>query len=101
MKKIGFTLVLIMLLTAGCTANSTPPTRPQRPPEQVLTGSVGISPGQVHDARFEVKLDAGESARLEGTFSASGGADDVEAFLFDDDGYVNWTKGLQLAPLYK
>lgn len=62
-----------------------------QPRTEVLSNTeFALSAGQYRYTRFEVPQNAG-AVRVEGTFSASGGAgNDVEAYIFSNDDFVNW-----------
>jgi hypothetical protein len=56
----------------------------------VSNAEFALSAAQYRYIRFEVPQNA-SVVRLEGTFSASGGAgNDVEAYVFSNDDFVNW-----------
>ena len=58
--------------------------------EVLSSGEFALSATQYRYIRFEVPQNAG-AVRVEGTFSASGGAgNDIEAYVFSNDGFVNW-----------
>ena len=75
-------------------ASSSPSTLKQlvaQPRTEVLSNAeFALSAGQYRYIRFEVPQNA-STVRVEGTFSASGGAgNDVEAYIFSNDEFVNW-----------
>lgn len=62
-----------------------------QPRTEVLSNTeFALSAAQYRYIKFEVPQNA-SSVRVEGTFSAIGGAgNDVEAYIFSNDDYVNW-----------
>lgn len=62
-----------------------------QPRTEVLSNAeFALSAAQYRYTRFEVPQNAG-AVRVEGTFSASGGAgNDVETYIFSNDDFVNW-----------
>jgi hypothetical protein len=62
-----------------------------QPRTEVLSNAeFALSAAQYRYIRFEVPQNA-SAVRVEGTFSASGGAgNDVEAYIFSNDDFVNW-----------
>ena len=62
-----------------------------QPRTEVLSNAeFALAAAQYRYTRFEVPQNAG-AVRVEGTFSASGGAgNDVEAYIFANDDFVNW-----------
>lgn len=62
-----------------------------QPRTSVLSNAeFALSAAQYRYIRFEVPQNAG-AVRVEGAFSASGGAgNDVEAYIFSNDDFVNW-----------
>ncbi len=58
--------------------------------EVLSNAEFALSPAQYRYTRFAVPQNAG-AVRVEGTFSASGGAgNDVETYIFSNDDFVNW-----------
>jgi hypothetical protein len=62
-----------------------------QPRTEVLSNAeFALSAAQYRYTRFEVPQNAG-AVRVEGTFSATGGAgNDIEAYIFSNDDFVNW-----------
>lgn len=79
---------------ASDSGSSSPPTLRQlvaQPRMAVLSNAeFALSASQYRYIRFEVPQNA-TTVRVEGTFSASGGLrNDVEAYIFSNDDFVNW-----------
>lgn len=111
---IGIVLGIILLVGLGWWAidQSTPkpiilpgssaPSAPQ-PQPRVMTlvdTAFTLNAGQGWHWNFSVPASA-TSVKVEGTFTASGGAgNDVEVFLLNDDEFVNWQNGHAVHTLY-
>lgn len=76
---------------SGSSRTSTSRQLVAQPRTEVLSNAeFALSATQYHYVRFEVPQNA-SAVRVEGTFSARGGAgNDVEAYIFSNDDFVNW-----------
>ena|SRR6476646_8548405 len=86
--------VLWWVINKSESGSSSPSTLRQlvaQPRTEVLSnGAFALSATQYRYIRFEVPQNAG-AVRVEGTFSASGGAgNDIESYVFSNDDFVNW-----------
>jgi hypothetical protein len=86
--------VLWWVINKSDSGSSSPSTLRQlvaQPRTEVLSnGEFALSATQYRYIRFEVPQNT-SAVRVEGTFSASGGAgNDIEAYVFSDDDFVNW-----------
>jgi len=72
-----------------------------QPRTEVLSNAeFGLSAAQYRYTRFGVPQNAG-AVRVEGTFSATGGAgNDVEAYIFSNDDFVNWQNRHRVRTFY-
>lgn len=72
-----------------------------QPRTEVLSNAeFALSAAQYRYIRFEVPQNAG-TVRVEGRFSASGGAgNDVEAYIFANDDFVNWQNRHRVRTFY-
>lgn len=83
----------------------------QRPAEEakyvhrsdVLTsGVVNVMPHQLQWIGLIADMNTMRDVRLTGRFVASGGTDSaIEAFVFDQDNYINWENSHDAQPLYQ
>jgi hypothetical protein len=78
---MSWTALLLALIVSGTTG------------APIMTGSLGLSPGEAKWYTIAVPADY-ESATLDGDFTASGGSgNDVEVFVLDQAGLTNWRNG--------
>jgi phosphodiesterase/alkaline phosphatase D-like protein len=67
------------------------------PSQRVTPQAFTLNPGQYH----YWQIPAGSGSHLYGRFHASGaGGNDVEAFVFDEEGFENWRNGHQATYYY-
>jgi hypothetical protein len=96
--------VLWWLMNKSDSGSSSPSTLRQlvaQPRTEVLSnGEFALSATQYRYIRFEVPQNAG-AVRVEGAFSASGGAgNDIEAYVFSNDDFVNWQNRHRVRAFY-
>jgi len=73
---------------------------PQEHSEQIVKGIIRINPGTYQYYQLIVPSGATD-ARIEGTFTASGGSgNDILVMLFPEDGFVNWKYGYNADNFY-
>jgi hypothetical protein len=67
--------------------------------QDVLGGSFVVEPGKYKT--FTVAVTAAmRNPSVEGTFSATGGNNDIEVFVLEESQYLNWQNGLKFAATY-
>ncbi len=96
--------VLWWVMNKSDSGSSSPSTLRQlvaQPRTEVLSnGEFALSATQYRYIRFEVPQNAG-AVRVEGAFSASGGAgNDIEAYVFSNDDFVNWQNRHRVRAFY-
>jgi zinc-ribbon domain len=96
--------VLWWFMSKSDSGSSSPSTLRQlvaQPRTEVLSnGEFALSATQYRYVRFEVPQNAG-AVRVEGTFSASGGGgNDIEAYVFSNDDFVNWQNRHRVRTFY-
>jgi hypothetical protein len=66
----------------------------------IINGPIAIAPSQAMSYHFTV-LPRSQYVQIEGSFEASGGSgNDVEVYVLDDDGFVNWQNGHSTTTFY-
>src|SRR6266704_1566791 len=93
-------LAIFLLAVLGCGAEKKPATNnlvraplpAQHLSQEVTGGAFIVEPGQYKS--FKVSVEPGMTKpQIEGTFSATGGNNDVEVFLLEETQYLNWQNG--------
>lgn len=67
--------------------------------QSVLGGSFIVEPGKFKSFNLAVTA-AMNNPSVEGTFTASGGNNDIEVFVFEESQYLNWQNGLKFEATY-
>jgi hypothetical protein len=100
----------LILAVAGCSGGAKKPVQTnlvstvpaptiQHGSQDVLGGSFIVEPGKYKV--FDIVVTATmKSATVEGTFTASGGNNDIEVFVLDESQYMNWQNGHKFDATY-
>ena len=82
------------------TSTSTPiPPGSTKVTKSIASGTIVVAPGGSRDIGFYVDLFV-YRPRVTGSFHASGGANDIEIFIVDDDQFSDWRMGRAIQPVY-
>ncbi len=84
------------------TTTSTPPPIPPgstKVTKTIATGTLVVAPGGSRDIGFYVDFGT-YRPRVTGSFHASGGANDIEVFIVNDEDYNTWRTGRAIKPIY-
>jgi len=87
---------------APASPTSTLPTIPAGSTKQtkaIASGTFVVAPGTARDIGFYVDFGI-YRPRVTGSFHASGGANDIEVFIANDEDYNSWNIGRRVTPLY-
>jgi hypothetical protein len=104
---LALSWITILFAAFGCyskkPAQTTVVTAPeitmQHLSQNVAGGSFVVEPGQYKS--FKLSIAAGMAKpRVEGTFSATGGNNDVEVFLLEENQFLNWQNSHKADMLY-
>ncbi len=100
---VGFGLVMYFI-RADKTAANMQPNNPNTPQPRLYTETIdgAFTVPHLHDKAYRFAVPAGaKDAALQGHFTATGGANnDIEVWLMNDDGFVNWQNRHPVTPIY-
>jgi hypothetical protein len=102
---VGFGLVAYFARADKAAANIQPTLQSNALPQPRLytqTIDTAFTIRQLQDKAYKFAIPAGAtSATLQGHFAATGGAhNDIEVWLMNDDGFVNWQNKHAVTPIY-
>lgn len=98
-------LIVISACSPSSAATATVSPTPTIPPgstketKVIATGTIVVLPGEARDIGFYVDFGT-YRPRVTGSFHASGGANDIEIFISNDEDYNSWNLGRRITPIY-
>ena len=93
-------VAFIAVLFVSCAALAQEPAPPHPVAETIVDGAFTIRPAEYVFYKFTVPADVTE-VTVRGRFEASGASgNDVEVYVFDEDGYAKWQNGREARPYH-